>query len=646
MRRGTGAVLAVLALLSPAWAGDFEVKNTQDSGTNSLRWAIDQANASPEADRITFATGLTGKTIHLQTLLGVYSSDVTINGDINGDGKPDIFLDGSSLLVGHDGIEVDGDRCTLIGLAIGNCWRFGVMASDVEGFTLRSCHVGVDLSGNGLAKNGDSDVYLQRCTNCTIGGTAAADRNVIAGGSSSPWANGIVVCQSTHCTISGNYLGLKRNGLAKLGAGGVGVVLFQTTPPSTQNTIGGAAAGAGNRFAGLDYGVVATNADRNVIAGNTFGLAADGSSPAPIVMACVQLTQGADHNRIGGTMAAQRNVFGSAGSGVVCEDADTKANTIQGNYFGLNAAGTQVRPLTYGVYVTSGGAQTIGGDTVGAGNYFIPTTSGITGHGVLVQESGSGTLVKGNHFGVKPGGGDIPARFAAGIGTNAAIDIVGNTIASLGTGIDVYGAAATPGILKNTLRKCDKAVAVGGGAKPRLGNLGNASTTDDGGNAFATTNTWHIYNETANGLKAEGNGFGTTIKAAIDAKIWDKLDDGSLGRVDFIPLLHGVIPTATATCATLSLTGATALPTPTGAEIAFTLSAPAAVTVEVLNVAGRSVALITRDRPAEPGRQRLAWTGRSTDGTAAPAGAYVVRITARTVQGGQVAAVVALRLVR
>jgi flagellar hook assembly protein FlgD len=84
----------------------------------------------------------------------------------------------------------------------------------------------------------------------------------------------------------------------------------------------------------------------------------------------------------------------------------------------------------------------------------------------------------------------------------------------------------------------------------------------------------------------------------------------------------------------VAVTGATALPTAHGAEVLFTLSAPAEVNIEVLNVAGRRVAALPTTL-ASSGLQRVPWGGRTTAGTGAPAGAYLVRITARGVGGGE-----------
>jgi len=75
------------------------------------------------------------------------------------------------------------------------------------------------------------------------------------------------------------------------------------------------------------------------------------------------------------------------------------------------------------------------------------------------------------------------------------------------------------------------------------------------------------------------------------------------------------------------LMSVSALPTAGGAEICFTLSAPASVSAEVLNIAGRTVKHIVTDRLCESGAQSLAWNGYSDLGTRVPHGSYLVRVS-------------------
>ncbi len=71
---------------------------TNDGDGLSLREAIAIANANPDKDAIQFASSLIQGTIQLSNVLGQLevSTSLTISGDINTDGVPDITIDGSN----------------------------------------------------------------------------------------------------------------------------------------------------------------------------------------------------------------------------------------------------------------------------------------------------------------------------------------------------------------------------------------------------------------------------------------------------------------------------------------------------------------------------------------------------------------------
>jgi len=83
-----------------------------------------------------------------------------------------------------------------------------------------------------------------------------------------------------------------------------------------------------------------------------------------------------------------------------------------------------------------------------------------------------------------------------------------------------------------------------------------------------------------------------------------------------------------------------------GAEMTFSLSADAAVSLEVLNVAGRLVQRVRMGLEAEAGRRAVAWNGRSASGTALPNGTYLCVLEARAPDGQQARRVCPVRLAR
>lgn len=87
---------------------------------------------------------------------------------------------------------------------------------------------------------------------------------------------------------------------------------------------------------------------------------------------------------------------------------------------------------------------------------------------------------------------------------------------------------------------------------------------------------------------------------------------------------------------------AVAVPTASGA-VQLQVHASAAATAEVLirNLAGRIVGALS-SQALEPGQNTLLWSGRSTQGTSAPAGTYLAEINGRTATGESVVCLVRL----
>jgi len=108
-RRLGGALVALalgpLLLPATAMAADFVVNSLADPGDGvcdetecTLREAIEEANGNEEADTITFDETLAGGTILLSSgeltiADDTADPDLTIDGDLNNDGAPDITVD-------------------------------------------------------------------------------------------------------------------------------------------------------------------------------------------------------------------------------------------------------------------------------------------------------------------------------------------------------------------------------------------------------------------------------------------------------------------------------------------------------------------------------------------------------------------------
>jgi len=180
--------------------------------------------------------------------------------------------------------------------------------------------------------------------------------------------------------------------------------------------------------------------NNNTIAGNFIGTDAAGAVFLGSGDGYIFVGNGTG-NTIGGTTPAARNVIvGGAGLGVI--DLSSSGNLVQGNYIGVNAAGTaslQPPNATVGIRSESGaGNNTIGGTTPGAGNLIVATNAGV----LLGNQN---NLVQGNFIGTNATG---TAGLGGGIGIF--IDASNNTIGGGAAGAGNLISGGTTGIHINS----------------------------------------------------------------------------------------------------------------------------------------------------------------------------------------------------
>ncbi len=83
-----------------------------------------------------------------------------------------------------------------------------------------------------------------------------------------------------------------------------------------------------------------------------------------------------------------------------------------------------------------------------------------------------------------------------------------------------------------------------------------------------------------------------------------------------------------------------------GIEVAYNLSAEAAVTATVLNIAGRPVRQLVTDRLQAAGSNILLWNLRDNNGCLVPSGTYLLRLEARGATGQRVSALRTMQVAR
>ncbi len=238
---------------------------------------------------------------------------------------------------------------------------------------------------------------------------------------------------ATGNTVSGCYIGTDAAGSTKIG-NGTGYPGVEILAGANHNTIGGTTVAARNVISGGSVsGVVVhqSGTNNNTIEGNYIGTNAAGTGALANAGAGIEIVQGAQNNIVGGTTAGARNVIsGNTQQGIVVIDSGTNGNVIEGNYIGLNAAGTSAigngsgDPVNHNFYSgidIFGGAQNnlIGGTAAGAGNVI----SGNVGPGMTVSQANTnGNTIQGNFIGTNAAGAvaigngfaDVPNNFVYG----------------------------------------------------------------------------------------------------------------------------------------------------------------------------------------------------------------------------------------
>ncbi len=139
-----------------------------------------------------------------------------------------------------------------------------------------------------------------------------------------------------------------------------------------------------------------TNSSDNVIAGNFIGLNPGGDAALPNGWSGVDIFGGASANLVG----PSNIISGNLNDGVAISSA---GNCVQGNFIGLNVAGTTAVPNQWAGVAMFGGAQSnlVGGGTAPARNII----SGNNDQGVAMSGAGtSGNVVAGNFIGLNPAG--------------------------------------------------------------------------------------------------------------------------------------------------------------------------------------------------------------------------------------------------
>ena len=417
-------LLAPLPSSQPVRAGMLYVTNTNDTGPGSLRQAITDANNNSGGDIITFNISGCGGVCLIQPsspLPALIDDETIMAGYSQPEANPatpttaatiKIQIDGSAAGAAH-GLEVNSDGNRIGGLSITGFNGDGIYIDGASDNIVVGNYIGLEPDGaTGNGNDHGISITGSGAQSNTIGGTTAAERNVISGNE----AEGIAMFGTNvkWNVVSGNYIGTDANGTGALGnddgifvSDGAQSNTFGGDTPSERNVI------SGNDYCGL-Y-VNGNNISGNIVSGNYIGTNVSGDSALGNGLHGVQLTNGPQYNTIGGTSEGKRNVIsGNEGSGVAIDRGTAGHNTVWGNYIGTDASGASALPnKMHGVYLSFGTQfNTVGGDTPGKRNVI----SGNEHTGVSITDDSTwNNTIAGNYIGTDASGAGPLPNLTAGV---------------------------------------------------------------------------------------------------------------------------------------------------------------------------------------------------------------------------------------
>ena len=186
-------------------------------------------------------------------------------------------------------------------------------------------YIGTNAAGTAAIPNGTGLDISSGAQNNQIGGTSVGARNVISG-------NGINVILfntgANNNSIQGNFIGPDATGNATISNSSLGI---SVSSGAQNNTIGGTAAGAGNVISGNNTGVFITDANTSniVVQGNLIGTTAAGNAALSNSLG-VLIFGTSSNNSIGGTAAGAGNVI-AFNSSIGVDIGSGTGNAVRGN---------------------------------------------------------------------------------------------------------------------------------------------------------------------------------------------------------------------------------------------------------------------------------------------------------------------------
>ncbi len=291
--------------------------------------------------------------------------------------RPAIILDGNDVTASGLTLTGTADGSTIRGLVIRDFDGMGIsIQAGSSGNTVAGNYIGsFGADGNDAgASEANTGIGIRILgDNNIVGGTSAADRNVVGGN----LGNGIQLGNSsaTGNQILNNYVGVNAAGSSALGNGGIGVMVQSGASFNAVGAVGYGNLVSGNAQQGIR--ITGTTSTGNTVVANTVGLDSSGLLALGNAQEGIYISNGANATTVGGTAAGSGNIIsGNLGDGVELTgsstdpNVSTSANVIVGNTIGTDVSGTVALGNSGSGVLLSGGAfdNRIGGTTTDAAN--------------------------------------------------------------------------------------------------------------------------------------------------------------------------------------------------------------------------------------------------------------------------------------
>jgi hypothetical protein len=414
------------------------VTTTTDSGPGSLRAALYYVTDNPAASvRFNIPASDSGYSngvfnIHLTGHLPpLVTNGMVIDGSTQPGfaGKPLIFVDGSQIIpetfTSNSGLLIYSSSNQIKNISFsGFNWNgLTLEFADATNNTIAGCWLGLDATGTNAAPNAYQGIYLESGASENIIGGTNALSRNVISGNAQ-YGIWMSDANTTGNTILGNYIGTDASGSSAVANALGGIGLFYN---SAGQVIGGTNTAARNVISGNGSAGIwlsGPGVSNNLVQGNFIGINAAGTAAIPNTFVGIYVINGASSNVI-----LDNVISGNYSEGLRLADAGTTANLIQGNYIGTDVTGVNPLPNNFaGLTIFSGAASnTIGGTFPAARNIISGNY-----YGFVAGNSGtSGNVMQGNYIGLGPDGFTaVPNFYGVLFSDGATNNFLGGTTAA------------------------------------------------------------------------------------------------------------------------------------------------------------------------------------------------------------------------